>query len=64
MKRKYESLTPDKLKTFPGYENLTDQQAEVLTEQFNKLAAILVKVDIEKVYPQIITSTNLKKVEK
>ena len=44
------SLTPEKLKTFKGLENLTDQQAAYYCEQINTYAAILIRsIPIEEI---------------
>jgi hypothetical protein len=37
-------LTPEKLKTFKGLENLSDDCAKRLTEQINFLARLLIKI--------------------
>ncbi len=37
-------LTPEKLKTFKGLENLTDESAKYLSEQINSFARLLIKI--------------------
>lgn len=39
-----ESLTPEKLKTFKGYENLSDSEAEELTASIKIFALLLYQV--------------------
>ena len=51
MKRKYEDLTPENIRMFPGLENLNDEQAAVLAEKINTFAALLVRVDLENITP-------------
>jgi hypothetical protein len=38
------NLTPEKLKTFKGLENLSEDAATLLTEQINSLARLLIKI--------------------
>jgi hypothetical protein len=37
------NLTPEKLKTYKGLENLTDKEAEYLCEQIKNYSAILLR---------------------
>ena len=38
MKIVKKELTPDQLRKFPGFSHLTDEEAEVLTEQVKEIA--------------------------
>lgn len=43
-------ITAEKLKTFKGCENYTDEEAAIAVDTLNQLAIILLEMPLEKIY--------------
>jgi|GEM_PF-5115168 len=48
MKIVKEELTPDQLRKFPGFSHLTDEEAEILTEQVKEIAFAIFEFQMKR----------------